>query len=104
METAGITTVAAVVLPLSGPRRPNIACDCCETSVPRVIRPRFKDFPAMIRSPRAAGFDGHAAPVASSRLTNAVAASLAIGSLSLCLIVALTVLSIKVSMAMPLPA
>jgi hypothetical protein len=69
-----------------------------------VIRPRFKDFPAMIRSPRAAGFDGHAAPVASSRLTNAVAASLAIGSLSLCLIVALTVLSIKVSMAMPLPA
>jgi hypothetical protein len=66
--------------------------------------PAIKDFPAMIRSPRAAGFDGHAAPVASSRLTNAVAASLAIGSLSLCLIVALTVLSIKVSMAMPLPA
>jgi hypothetical protein len=57
----------------------------------------------MTRSPRAAGFDGHGAPVASSRLTNAVAASLAIGSLSLCLIVALTVLSIKVSMAMPLP-
>ena len=58
----------------------------------------------MIRSPRAAGFDGHAASVASSRLTSAVAASLAIGSLSLCLIVALTVLSIKVSMALPLPA
>jgi hypothetical protein len=58
----------------------------------------------MIRSPRAAGFEGHAAPVASSRLTSAVAASLAIGSLSLCLIVALTVLSIRVSMAMPLPA
>jgi hypothetical protein len=56
----------------------------------------------MIRSPRAAGFD-EAAPVASSRLTNAVAASLAIGSLSLCLIVTLTVMSIKVSMAMPLP-
>ena len=56
----------------------------------------------MIRSPRAAGFDDHAAPVASSRLTNAVAASLAIGSLSLCLIVTLTVMSIKVSMAMPL--
>jgi hypothetical protein len=36
-------------------------------------------------------------------LTNAVAASLAIGSLSLCLIVALTVLSIRISMAMPLP-
>jgi hypothetical protein len=91
-------------LSLSGPRRPNIACDSCEKWIPRVIRPRFKDFPAMIRSPRAAGFDSHAAPVASSRLTHAVAASLAIGSLSLCLIVALTVLSIKVSMAMPLPA
>jgi hypothetical protein len=91
-------------LPLSGLRRPNIACDSCEKRILRVIRPRFKDFPAMIRSPRAAGFDGPAAPVASSRLTNAVAASLAIGSLSLCLIVALTVLSIKVSMAMPLPA
>jgi len=57
----------------------------------------------MTRSPRAAGFEGHAAPVASSRLINAVAASLAIGALSLCLIVALTVLSIKVSMACPLP-
>ena len=40
---------------------------------------------------------------ASSRLTNAVAASLAIAALSLCLIVALTVLSTKLSMAMPLP-
>jgi len=57
----------------------------------------------MIRSPRTAGFEGHAAPVASSRLTNAVAASLAISSVSLCLIVALTVMSIKVTMAMPLP-
>jgi len=37
-------------------------------------------------------------------LTGAVAASLAIGALSLCLIVSLTVLSIKVSMAMPIPA
>ena len=58
----------------------------------------------MIRSPRAPGFEGHRAPVASSRLTSAVAASLAIASLSLCLIAALTVLSIKVSMATPLPA
>jgi hypothetical protein len=57
----------------------------------------------MIRSSRAAGFESHAAPVASSRLTNAVAASLAVGSLSLCLIVTLAVMSIKVSMAMPLP-
>jgi hypothetical protein len=58
----------------------------------------------MKRSPGAAGFIGRSAPVASSRLADAVAASLAIGSLSLCLIVTLTVLSIKVAMAMPLPA
>ncbi len=58
----------------------------------------------MIRSPGAAGFDARTAPVASSRLTDAVAASLAIGGLSLCLIVTLTVLSIKVTMAMPIPA
>ena len=58
----------------------------------------------MTRSPGAAGFNGRSAPVASTRLTDAVAATLAIGSLSLCLIVTITVLSIKVSMAMPLPA
>ncbi len=58
----------------------------------------------MKRSPRTTGFDGRPAPVASSRLTDAVAASLAFGSLSLCLIVALTMLSIKVSVAMPIPA
>ena len=58
----------------------------------------------MIRSSGAGGFEGHSSPVASSRLIDAVAASLAIGSLSLCLIVALTVFSIKVSMAMPIPA
>jgi hypothetical protein len=57
----------------------------------------------MIRSPGAAGFNGRSAPVASSRLTDAVAATLAIGSLSLCLIVTLTVLSIKVALAMPIP-
>lgn len=58
----------------------------------------------MIRSPGAAGFNGCSAPVASSRLIDAVATSLAIGSLSLCLIVTLTVFSIKVSMALPMPA
>ena len=57
----------------------------------------------MIRSAGAAGFSGSVAPVASTRLIDAVAASLAIASLSLCLIVSLTVLSIKVSMAMPVP-
>ena len=58
----------------------------------------------MKRSPRAAGFSGRSAPVVSTPLMDAVAATLAIGSLSLCLIVTLTVLSIKVSIAMPLPA
>jgi hypothetical protein len=37
-------------------------------------------------------------------LTNAIAATLAIGALSLCLVVTLTVLSIRVSMAMSVPA
>jgi galactokinase len=58
----------------------------------------------MIRSTGAAGFGGCASSVASTRLIDAVAASLAIASMSLCLIVALTVLSSKVSMAMPFPS
>jgi hypothetical protein len=58
----------------------------------------------MVRSPGAAGFDSRPAPVASSRLTHAVAVSLAIGAMSLCLIVTLTVLSIKTTMAMPIGA
>ena len=58
----------------------------------------------MIRSSGVgAGFEGRSVPVASPRLIRAVAASLAVSSLSLCLIVALTVMSIKVTMAMPLP-
>jgi hypothetical protein len=58
----------------------------------------------MKRSSGAAGFESRSMPVASSRLIDAVATALAIGSLSLCLIVSLTVFSIKVSMAMPIPA
>ena len=58
----------------------------------------------MIRSPGAAGFVSRSAPVASHWLTRAVAASLAIGALSLCLIVTLTVLATKVTVAMPIPA
>ncbi len=50
-----------------------------------------------------AGFQGPRAPVVSSRLVNAVAASLAIAALSLCLIVTLTVLSTRATMAMGLP-
>ena len=58
----------------------------------------------MRRSPGATGFERGSAPVASSRLHDVVAASLAIGALSLCLIVTLTVFSLKLSMAMPIPA
>ncbi len=54
----------------------------------------------MIRSSGAVGFVP--APVASSRLINAVAASLAFGAASLCLISTLKVLAIKI-VAMPIP-
>lgn len=54
----------------------------------------------MMRSPGAIGFA--ATPIASSRLINAVAASLAFGAASLCLISSLKVLAIKL-MAMPIP-
>jgi hypothetical protein len=56
----------------------------------------------MIRSLRGAvGFQVRSAPVASSRLTHAVAVCLAVSCLSLCVIVTLTLLTIRVSMAMP---
>lgn len=58
----------------------------------------------MIRASGAVGFQGQTDTVSSSRLTHAVAASLAIAALSLCLIVALTVLSTSATMAMGLPA
>jgi hypothetical protein len=57
----------------------------------------------MMRSPGAADFGGHTASFVSSRLTHAVAGLLAFGTLSLCLIVTLTVLSIRASIAMPVP-
>ena len=57
----------------------------------------------MMRSPGAVGFESSRAPVASSRLPGAIATSLAIGTLSLCLMVTLTVLSIKATVAMPIP-
>ena len=56
----------------------------------------------MTRSYNAAGFGGRSAPVASSRLIDAVAASLALSAFSLCLVVAVTALSIKAAMAMPI--
>ncbi|MCS3892862.1 hypothetical protein JEY40_40550 [Bradyrhizobium japonicum] len=57
----------------------------------------------MIRASGTAGFQGPTVTVSSSRLTNAVVASLAVAALSLCLIVTLTVLSTKATMAMGLP-
>jgi len=56
----------------------------------------------MIRSQGTAGFACQPAPVASTRLINAVAASLAFGAALLCLISTLKVLAIKL-MAMPIP-
>jgi len=61
----------------------------------RVIRPRRTRNPIMKRPPGAAGFSGQSTPVASSRLIDAVAASLALSAFSLCLAVALTVLTLK---------
>jgi hypothetical protein len=58
----------------------------------------------MIRSPGpVVGFADRSTLVVSPRLIQAVVASLAVGCLTLCLIVALTVMSIDVTMAMPLP-
>jgi hypothetical protein len=58
----------------------------------------------MIRASGTVGFQGQTATVSSSRLTNAVAASLAVAAISLCVIVTLTVvLSTKATMAMGLP-
>jgi hypothetical protein len=56
---------------------------------------------AMKRLSGAAGFNSRSAPVASSRLIDAVAAALALGAVSLCLVLCITVLATRISMAMP---
>jgi hypothetical protein len=56
----------------------------------------------MTRTPGAAGFGGRSAPVTSSRLIEAVVASLALGALSLCLVVTVTALSIGAGLAVPI--
>lgn len=56
----------------------------------------------MTLSSGAQGFSGQNANVASSRLIDAVVATLAFGAVSLCLAAAVTALSIKGSIAMPL--
>ena len=55
----------------------------------------------MTRFTGAQGFDGHSANVASPRLIDAVAASLAFGAFSLCLAVVIAALSMQASMAAP---
>jgi hypothetical protein len=57
----------------------------------------------MKRSLHAAGFSGRSSTVAPSRLIDAVAASLVLAALSLCLVVTLTALSVKAGQAMPIP-
>jgi hypothetical protein len=56
----------------------------------------------MSRSYGATGFGGQSAPVASTRLLDAVVASLVLSAFSLCLVAAVTALSIKAGMTMPI--
>lgn len=56
----------------------------------------------MVRSQTVAGFNPRANPVASSRLINAVAASLVLAALSLCAGVGLTLMASVAAFAMPL--
>jgi len=55
----------------------------------------------MKRLSGAAGFSSQRAPVASSGLIDAVAATLALAAVSLSLVLCITVLATKASMAMP---
>jgi hypothetical protein len=77
-------------------------------SVPNVVSARDGQLPRSSERRASfqisdAGFHGASMPAASSRLSNAVAATIAVGTLSLCAGVALAVLSIKASMALPIP-
>jgi hypothetical protein len=97
----------AVISPFSTAGRRNVAGDHCNIFLTsresRAIRPALQGFRPMMRSSGAVGFESSRAPVASSRLLGAIATSLAIGTLSLCVMVTLTVLSIKATVAMPFP-
>ncbi|WP_407158982.1 hypothetical protein [Bradyrhizobium sp. STM 3557] len=76
---------------------PNIA-SARGTPVPRRSERRASSFKTCD-----AGFHGVTTPTASSHLSNAVAATIAVGTLSLCAGVTLAVLAIKASMALPIP-
>ena len=52
----------------------------------------------------ASGFSAHASQVLSPRLTRAVAATLTLGAISLCLAISLTLLSAKLAIALPMAA
>jgi hypothetical protein len=56
----------------------------------------------MTRSYSATGFGGRSTPVASPRLIDAVAAALVLSAFSLCLVAAVTALSIKAALAIPI--
>ncbi|MGY3620906.1 hypothetical protein [Bradyrhizobium sp. USDA 10063] len=56
----------------------------------------------MTWSPGTAGFESRTAPAIPFRLASGTATSVTIGTLSLCVVITLTMLSIKVAMAMPL--
>jgi hypothetical protein len=76
---------------------PNIA-SARGSAVPRRSERRASSFKTCD-----AGFHGVTTPTASSHLSNAVAATIAVGTLSLCAGVTLAVLAIKASMALPIP-
>jgi hypothetical protein len=78
-------------------------------SVPRFLRRRSIVLRALVRRasiPKLSevGFHGDASLTASSQLNSALAAMIAVGTLSLCAGVTLAVLSIRASMALPLPS
>jgi hypothetical protein len=84
-------------------RRRNVARLCCETFPKRggdslALRRIW----TMIRSVTVAGFGVPAESIACPR--HIVAASLAMASLSICLIIALAVISIRIGMAIWIPA
>jgi hypothetical protein len=65
--------------------------------------PRTSERRATSIDASASGFQGRNTPTASSRLIDAVAATIAVGTLSLCVGVTLALLSIKAIMALPVP-
>jgi hypothetical protein len=100
LTTPPKTLTLAAIPPFSSPSLPQ-SCrqplqDSGDAQVIRLARVRV--YFAMKRLSGAAGFSGQSTPVASSRLIDAVAATLALAAVSLCFV---TVLATKAAMAMP---